>query len=156
MAGLKGRVALLVGTDTAAVHAIARALVASGARAYLVVPHLDGFGDLVARVGHNHLDAAALDPADGLAVARAIRACTRRFGRIDVILAIATTPGDSLPALPGDQGALPPVLVLTAGDARPAGTPGSYDATVMVADEVDEATVANVVERAAAMISREP
>lgn len=150
MPGLKGRVALLAGTDTAAAHAIAGALVGSGARAYLAVPHLDGFGDLVASVGHNHLDAATLDPADTPAVDRAIRACTRRFGRLDIIIAIATMPGETLPGMQAESVAGIPLLVVVPRDA--AGAVGPFPETLALPGVIDDAAIVAVIERATKLL----
>lgn len=82
MGQLDGRVILLLdAADTA------DSLVAAGARVYLVQLSAKAVANAVTRIGHNYADGIDAAPSDPTAVDRAVSRATRRFGRVDAVVA---------------------------------------------------------------------
>ncbi|MGK2966796.1 MAG: SDR family oxidoreductase, partial [Tepidiformaceae bacterium] len=61
----------------------ADALVAAGARLYLVESSATSVAQTVARIGHNDVDGLEADPSDPTALDRAVSRATKRFGTVN-------------------------------------------------------------------------
>lgn len=94
MAKLAGKAAIVTGAGRSIGAAIARRLAAGGAR--VLVADIDG--DSAARVGASiDGDAVTGDVADGDQVEAMVRACTDRFGALDIAVDNAGIPGVMAP-----------------------------------------------------------
>ena len=79
MRPLEGRIILLCDASESA-----DALVAAGARVFLVELSATAVAKAIARIGHNDADGLDAAPSDPTAIERAITRATRRFGVVHV------------------------------------------------------------------------
>lgn len=84
MGKLDGKVAIVTGGASGIGRRTAEVFVEEGARVVIADLSAEGIGEVVAKLGHNHVDGVVMDVRDEDAVKALVAQTVRRFGRLDV------------------------------------------------------------------------